>query len=115
MAHARRLPGVFTSPSLVSEPGSPALRIDRRDRPFEAFLHPAVDEFGHLHRAGFPHLTVPVTALPLLTELRWTEPHPISRRAGVPDSIVMLYAPRDEDELEVAATVLRASYEQAVA
>ncbi|MFC8506005.1 luciferase family protein [Streptomyces sp. NPDC057411] len=115
VARARQLPGVFTGPSLVSEPGSLALRLKRGNRPFEAFLHPSVDEFGHIHRSGFMHLTVPVEALPALTELGWIEPHPITRRAEFPDSIVMLYAPRDEDELEVAATVLQASYEQAVA
>ncbi len=60
------------------------------------------------------HLTVPIESLGPLTELGWVEPHPISRRPEFPSSIVMLYAPRDADELEVVATVMRASYEQAV-
>ncbi|MDO0937300.1 DUF5519 family protein [Streptomyces sp. DG2A-72] len=114
VARGSALPGVYTSRSLVSEPSSLALRLPREDREFEAFLHPSVDEFGHIHRSGFMHLTVPVDAIPALTELGWTEPHPITRRAEFPDSIVMLYAPRDEEELDVATTVLQASYEQAV-
>ncbi|GHH95794.1 luciferase domain-containing protein [Streptomyces capillispiralis] len=113
VARAEALPGVFTSMSLVSEPSSLALRLRRSNRPFEAFLHPTVDEFGHIHRSGFLHLTVPTETLDLLEELGWTEPHPIVRRAEFPDTIVMLYAPRDEDELEVATQVVRASYEQA--
>ncbi|MEV6108611.1 luciferase family protein [Streptomyces sp. NPDC051940] len=115
VAYAEGLPGVRTGPSLVSEPGSLALRLHREEQPFEAFLHPSVDEFGHIHRSGFLHLTVPAPDLAVLTELGWTEPHPISRRAEFPDTIVMLYAPRDEEELAVARTVLRASYDQAAA
>ncbi|WP_327355114.1 luciferase domain-containing protein [Streptomyces sp. NBC_01304] len=113
VARAKQLPGVYVSPSLVSEPSSMALRLAREDRRFEAFLHPSVDEFGHIHRSGFMHLTVPVTSLEALTDLGWIEPHPITRRPEFPNSIVMLYAPRDLAELEVAATIMRASYEQA--
>ncbi|MFF7437320.1 luciferase family protein [Streptomyces sp. NPDC008122] len=118
VARARLLPGVVTGPSLVSEPGSLALRLPRipeRDRSFTAFLHPSVDEFGHVHRSGFLHLAVEPTALPALVDLGWAEPHPITRRPEFPDTIVMLYAPRDEEELEVATAVLRSSYAQAVA
>ncbi|MDI2128515.1 alcohol dehydrogenase catalytic domain-containing protein [Yinghuangia seranimata] len=114
VAYAETLPGVATGPSLVSEPGSFALRLGRAERPFDAFLHPEVDEFGHIHRSGFLHLTVPREYVRVLDELGWTEPHPITRRAEFPDTIVMLYAPRDAEELAVATAVLRASYEQAV-
>lgn len=114
IARAEALPGVFMTQSQVSEPSSLALRLNKRDRAFEAFLHPSVDEFGHIHGSGFMHLTVPAEALGPLTELGWVEPHPISRRPEFPSGIVMLYAPRDAEELEVVATVMRASYEQAV-
>lgn len=114
ITRAKALPGVFMTQSQVSEPSSLALRLNRQDRAFEAFLHPSVDEFGHIHRSGFMHLAVPMESLGPLTELGWVEPHPISRRPEFPSSIVMLYAPRDADELEVAAAVMQASYEQAV-
>jgi hypothetical protein len=114
IARAQALPGVFMTRSQVSEPSSLALRLTKQDRAFEAFLHPSVDEFGHIHRSGFMHLTVPMDSLGPLTELGWVEPHPISRRPEFPSTIVMLYAPRDVDELEVVATVMQASYEQAV-
>jgi hypothetical protein len=114
IARAQALPGVFTSPSQVSEPSSLALRLRKQNRRFEAFLHPTVDEFGHIHRSGFLHLTVPMSSVDALTRLGWIEPHPITRRPGFPDSIVMLYAPRDTKELDVAVAVLQASYEQAL-
>ncbi|MFI6317466.1 luciferase family protein [Nonomuraea sp. NPDC050556] len=110
---AESLPGVFTGPSQVSEPSSLALRLHEPSGPWEAFLHPSRDEFGHIHRAGFMHLTLPAPLIGPLTEAGWVEAHPISLRPQWPDTIVMLYAPRDEAELAIAVAALRASWEQA--
>ena len=110
---ARALPGVFTGPSQVSEPSSLALRLTEPAGPWEAFLHPSRDEFGHIHRAGFLHLTLPLELIGPLRTAGWVEPHPISRRPEWPDTIVMLYAPRDEAELSLATAVLHASWLQA--
>lgn len=110
---AESLPGVFTGPSQVSEPSSLALRLYEPRGPWEAFLHPSRDEFGHIHRAGFMHLTLPAPLIDPLTEAGWVEAHPISLRPQWPDTIVMLYAPRDEAELAVAVAALRASWQQA--
>ncbi|WP_214412520.1 luciferase domain-containing protein [Sphaerisporangium fuscum] len=115
VAQAQALPGVFTGPSQVSEPASLALRLHEPAGPQTAFLHPALDEFGHIHRSGFLHLTVPRPLIAPLERAGWIEPHPISRRPEWPDTIVMLYAPRDEAELAVALAVLRASWRQAAA
>ncbi|MDF2712167.1 MAG: phospholipase [Nonomuraea muscovyensis] len=113
VADAQALAGVFTGPSQVSEPASLALRLREPVGPWEAFLHPSRDEFGHIHRSGFLHLTVPRPLMAPLERTGWIEPHPISRRPEWPDTIVMLYAPRDEAELAVARAVLRASWRQA--
>jgi hypothetical protein len=113
VARAQELPGVFTGPSQVSEPSSLALRLREPAGPWEAFLHPSRDEFGHIHRSGFLHLTVPGPLIEPLAQAGWIEPHPISLRPEWPDTIVMLYAPRDKAELAVALAVLRASWRQA--
>jgi hypothetical protein len=110
---AEALPGVFTGPSQVSEPSSLALRLYQPGGPWQAFLHPSRDEFGHVHRAGFMHLTMPHQLITALTEAGWVEQHPISRRPEWPDTIVMFYAPRDEGELAVAVAALHASWQQA--
>jgi hypothetical protein len=110
---AEALPGVFTGPSQVSEPSSLALRLHQPRGPWKAFLHPSRDEFGHIHRAGFMHLTMPQPLITTLTEAGWVEQHPISRRPEWPDTIVMFYAPRDEAELAVAVASLHASWQQA--
>ncbi|WP_331765752.1 luciferase family protein [Embleya sp. NBC_00896] len=110
---AEALPGVFTGPSQVSEPSSLALRLHRPTGPWEAYLHPSTDEFGHVHRAGFMHLTVPRPLLDPLVRAGWAEPHPIVLRHEWPDTIIMLYAPRDEGELDLATAVLHASWRHA--
>ncbi|TMR94085.1 luciferase family protein [Nonomuraea basaltis] len=110
---AQALPGVFTGPSQVSEPSSLALRLHRPTGPWEAFLHPSRDEFGHIHRVGFLHLTLPRPLIAPLVTAGWAEPHPISLRPEWPDTIVMLYAPRDEDELALVSAALRLSWQQA--
>jgi hypothetical protein len=110
---AEALPGVFTGPSQVSEPSSLALRLYQPRGPWEAFLHPSRDEFGHVHRVGFMHLTMPRQLIAALTKAGWVELHPISKRPEWPDTIVMFYAPRDEAELAVAVAALRASWQQA--
>ncbi|MFD0365261.1 luciferase family protein [Nocardia sp. GCM10030253] len=113
VGHATALPGVFTGPSQVSEPASLALRLHDPRGPWEAFLYPSPDEFGHIHRTGFMHLTVPRPIIAPLIGAGWVEPHPITLRPQWPDTIVMLYAPRDVDELALATAVLDASWRQA--
>lgn len=110
---AAALPGVFTGKSQVSEPGSLALRLHEPKGPEDAFLMPGLDEFGHIHRTGFMHLMLPPEVIALLTRLGWLETHPITARPDFFDNIVMVYAPRDEDELAVATAILRMSWERA--
>jgi Family of unknown function (DUF5519) len=113
LSYAAELPDVILGQSLVSEPSSIGLRLPVRSRAIEAFLHPTVDEFAHIHRAGFMHLTLPSALVERLEATGWAERHPITARTGFPSTIVMLYAPRDADELELAQAALRASYDQA--
>ena len=113
VAKAQALPGVFTGPSQVSEPSSLALRLREPRGPEAAFLLPGLDEFGHIHRTGFMHLVLPRPLIEALEPQGWIEPHPITRRAAFPDDIVMLYAPRDQSELEIAVAAMTASWEQA--
>jgi hypothetical protein len=111
LAHARAFPDVIVGQSLVSEPASIGLRLPGSTADREAFL--AFDEFAHVHRSGFLHLTLPRWLISRLEQAGWVEPHPIARRPEFPDTIVMLYAPRDEDELALTAAVLKASYAMA--
>ena len=43
----------------------------------------------------------------------WAERHPLAGKHGLPSNIVMVYGPRDEQELEVVEELLRASHTHA--
>ena len=40
----------------------------------------------------------------------WAEPHPVALRGLIPGNAVMLYAPRDEAEVNVIEGLVRASH-----
>jgi phospholipase/carboxylesterase len=40
----------------------------------------------------------------------WAELHPVARRGAGPPTLVMLYGPRDEAELEVVWRLVQTSY-----
>jgi hypothetical protein len=108
-ARALELPGVSGADSLVSVPGALAFVLDEAmaGGPPEAFQ--AEREFAHLHPEddGSLHMTLPPDVAREAYRKGWGEPHPVS---GTP----LVFAPGDEDELEVVLRLLRASYEFAV-
>jgi hypothetical protein len=40
----------------------------------------------------------------------WAEPHPVALRGLIPSTAVMLYAPRDDEELDVIERLVGASH-----
>jgi hypothetical protein len=103
-AHVRALPGVRVGESHVSVPGARAFHLDgMKDHAPGAFM--VEHEFAHLHPPsdGSLHAAVPPKLVELIISNGWAERHPLAGRYGLPDNIVMIYGPRDKDEL---ATVL---------
>jgi hypothetical protein len=112
---ARRLfalPGVLEQPSGISVPGARALTLagDEPTGPPEAFM--VGREFAHLHPAPDHslHAMLPLELADEAIDLGWAEIHPVARRGLIPPNAVMLYAPRDEDELAVVQDLVRASH-----
>jgi hypothetical protein len=106
------LPGVVEEPSRISVPGARALVIgpDESIGPPEAFL---IDrEFAHLHPAPDHslHAMLPPETVTEAVAAGWAEPHPVALRGLIPPTAVMLYAPRDEAELDVIERLVRASH-----
>lgn len=114
---ARRLfslTGVQERPSLISVPGARALVVaDPGGAPADAFM--VGREFAHLHPV--PDLSLHVALPPELAraavETGWGEVHPVARRGLIPSNVVMLYAPRDDEELEVVAGLVEAAWRRA--
>jgi hypothetical protein len=106
------LPGVVEQPSGISVPGARALVLAAGEPtgPPEAFL---IDrEFAHLHPAPDHslHAMLPTETVDEAVAAGWAEPHPVALRGLIPRNAVMLYAPRDEAELDVIERLVRASY-----
>jgi hypothetical protein len=106
------LPGVVEEASRISVPGARALVLAPEEAagPPEAFL---IDrEFAHLHPAPDHslHAMLPTETVTEAVAARWAEPHPVALRGLIPPTAVMLYAPRDEADLDVIESLVRASH-----
>ena len=106
------LPGVAWVGSMISVPGAQALTLPRdlAQGPSDAFM---IDtEFAHLHPVPdySLHLVLPPAAAEAAIEAGWAEQHPIARLGIISPGAVMVYAPRDAHEVDIAAGLVRASY-----
>lgn len=113
LAEAGSWPGVDHGASGISVEGALALSIGdgRPTGPPEAFM--VGREFCHGHAQGDHslHLTLPVDLVDLVASTGWIEPHFLVLTGQLPRTHVMLYAPRDDDEVVIALELVRASYE----
>jgi hypothetical protein len=106
------LAGVEEQPSGISVPGARALCLSRASKagPAEAFM---IDrEFAHLHPHPDMslHLTLPEYDVEHAIERGWAELHPVARDGLIAPTAVMIFAPRDADELEVVCVIVDASH-----
>jgi phospholipase/carboxylesterase len=111
LAYASSLPGVVVGPSAVSVPGARAFHLPSSSNAApEAFM--VGREFAHLHPPsdGSLHMVLAPDLVDGVIENGWAERHPLAGRHGLPTNIVMVYGPRDDDELAVVEGLLRASH-----
>ena len=110
-ARAFALDGVVEQPSGISVPGARALVFeDGRPGPSSAFM--VGSEFAHLHPSPdwSLHLTLPEDVAAAAVEAGWAEFHPFVLTGQIPPTHVMVYAPRDREELELVWNLVEASY-----
>jgi hypothetical protein len=110
-ARARALAGVVVGPSHVSVPGARAFHLPECGHPAEAGFMIG-REFAHLHpaRDGSLHLSLPPAIVDAVIANGWAERHPLAGQHGLPNNIVMVYGPRDDDELEIVTAIVQASH-----
>jgi hypothetical protein len=106
---ARQLPHIAIGNSLVSVPGARAFHLQEGHvhGPREAFQ--AGREFAHLHPSddGSLHMTLPPRVYDEVLAKGWGEPHPLS-------GTMLIWGPRDAQELEVVWDLLKVSYAYAL-
>ncbi len=109
------LPGVEERPSAISVPGARALwlREEVPAGPREAFM--IGREFAHIHPLpdGSLHDALPPEIAEEAIEKGWAEQHPVARIGYIPQNVVMIYAPRDEEEIETITSLVVESYRYA--
>lgn len=110
------LPFVERRPSLVSVPDAEALCLAQGHAGpcREAFM--IGSEFAHVHPAydGSMHLMLPRICIRELLDKGWGEMHPLVETGFLPDTAVMVFAPRDAAETDTALRILSTSYDFAL-
>jgi hypothetical protein len=110
------LEAIVERPSMVSVPGARALVVapGASQGPRDAFMVGA--EFAHVHppHDGSLHVAVRPEDVEEVLEKGWGEPHPMAMRGYIPGNVLMIYAPRDEQELEVVMHIVEASRARAL-
>ncbi len=110
--HLFDLPGVVEQPSAVSVPGARALCLSGEEPagPAEAFM--VGREFAHLHPPPdySLHLALPTAEAERAIALGWAEWHPLVAHGLMPRNVVMVFAPRDEEEAQAVEHIVRCSW-----
>ena len=105
-------PFVERRPSIISVPGAEALWLhEESDRGCaEAFMRG--NEFAHVHPPydGSMHMTLPEDLVEEVLDRGWGESHPLVPQGQAPQTLVMIFGPRDNDELEVVMNLIGESY-----
>lgn len=109
------LPGVKQRPSMISVPGARALWLEENVPvgPPEAFI--IGREFAHIHPIpdGSLHAALPPELAAEAIEKGWAEQHPVARMGYIPTNVVMIYAPRNAEEVEIVAGLVTESHRYA--
>ena len=105
------VPDTTHGQSLISVPGAQALFLhaDCSCNAPTRFMRGR--EFAHVHppRDGSFHMVLSPEDSRHVVAQRWGELHPWTVEAKVPASIVLVYAPRDDDEIDIALAIADAS------
>jgi len=105
------LPDVEERPSAISVPGARAMWLSEGAPagPREGFM--IGREFAHIHPMpdGSLHAALPPEVAEEAVEKGWAEQHPVARMGFIPENVVMIYAPRDQQELEIVVGLLEES------
>lgn len=111
------LPQVNEEDSAISVPGSRALVMhDGVACNHAAFM--IGREFAHIHPhpdSGSMHVQLAADDARAVIAAGWGERHYLVEQGRLPEGLVMVFSPRDEAELEAVKTIVRRSYDFALA
>ena len=72
-------------------------------------------EFAHIHSIldGSLHAALSTEVAQEAICKSWAEQHPVARMGYIPQNVVMIYAPRDAQEIEIVARLVDEAYRYA--
>lgn len=107
----RTLSGVDVGPSRISVPGARGFTLRAVSDDERAYLVPQVGEFAHLHPSydGSLHLVLPPELAGDVSSRGWGRPH-VWAGTRLSPGFMMVYGPRDEDELATVLGIVTASH-----
>ena len=102
-------------PSAISVPGAIAMCMEEDHTCDSCNAFMIGTEFAHFHPHPdySMHLGLTKDDAEKVIEKGWGEWHPLIKRGILPPNIIMMYSPRNADELNVAKLILNRSYEYA--
>jgi len=116
MDWAFALPYINKEHSKISVPGAQAMCLpaDKACTGCNAFM--VGTEFAHFHPLpdSSMHIGLPEDDVQIVVGKGWGELHPVISKGWLPPNFIMLFAPRNGEELEVAKKILFQSYEFAI-
>lgn len=104
------LEGIVEEPSRVSLPGARALTV-APELPLNNEAVLAGREFAHIHpqpNGGSLHLRLSQAAAQEIVDEGWGEYHPFAIDGSIPN-LIMVYAPRDTEDLRSVKAVIETS------
>ena len=112
MDWAFTLSHIEQQPSAISVPGSVAMCMDDAHTCDSCNAFMVGTEFAHFHPHPdySMHLGLPQSEAEVIIEKGWGEWHPLIKRGFLPPNIIMMYAPRDQEEFNSAMFILCRSY-----
>ena len=107
------IPDVNNEPSGISVPGARALVMHHGAQcNHAAFM--VGREFAHIHPHpdnGSMHVKLPADQASYVVEKGWGEDHYLVSAGQYPKGLIMVFSPRDEDELDAVKEIVGQSYE----
>jgi phospholipase/carboxylesterase len=70
----------------------------------------------HIHPPsdGSLHVALPPAMVEAVMDCGWAEIHPVALRGMIPMNIVMVFGPRDEEEIDVVMNLVETSRQRAI-
>jgi len=102
---------VSRRPSIISVPGAEALWLDEDQACNCTNGFMIGREFAHIHPAydGSLHMALSEDDFNTVIDSQWGEQHPLAGKGPIPDTIALVYAPRNIEEMDTVMKIVDAS------